>query len=375
MRAFLKPSIHWLAIFIPIAFALAWIPRLQNELALFGCALLGMMVVSVWIGTATEQLAVRIGPTWGGMLNATFGNLPELIFGVIAIGKGLGPLVKAAWTGSIISNLLVVIGASMVAGGLRYGTLRFPVDRANDASASLLIAAVAVFLPSVYVEARNYLPTGEVAGNYMEDISLWICRFLLVAYAAGIIWTVISSRAKGQARESVQDELLASTREEEEEEGQVWSGKFAGAVLAVSSFLIAVLSDFVSDSVDAVKTSFGWTDLFLGVIVIALIGNVAALFSGIKMARKNHMDLSFEIGMSAGSQIALLVVPALVLASRWLGHPVDVQFSIPEVAAIFGTMLITTQISQDGICNWLNGIQMLVLYALIAVLFYYLPSP
>ena len=369
MKSFLKPGINWLAIFIPIAFALAWIPALHSQLALFGSSLLGMMVVSAWIGDATEQLAKRIGPTWGGMLNAAFGNLPELIFGLIAIGKGLGPLVKAAWTGAIISNLLVVIGASMIAGGLRHGTLKFHVERANDASTSMLIASVAVFLPSIYAQARGFTH-GQVASDFVEDISLWISALLLTAYFAGIIRTVLVSKEEDAARRLEKSDQPTPA----EDDADAWPVKLAAGLLGVASFLIALLSDFVSDSVDSVKSSLGWSDLFIGVIVIALIGNMAALFSAVKMAKKNQMDLSFEIGMSAGAQISLLVVPALVIASRWLGHPVDAQFSFPEVASIFGTILITTQIAQDGRSNWLNGVQMLILYAMIAVMFFYLPG-
>ena len=368
MQSFLKPGINWLAVFIPVAFAIAWTPGLHNELALFGCSLLGMMVVSAWIGDATEQLAKRIGPTWGGMLNAAFGNLPELIFGLIAIGKGLGPLVKAAWTGAIISNLLVVIGAAMIAGGVRHGNLKFHVERANDASTSMLIAAVAVFLPSIYAQAHGIFQ-GQVTSDFVEDISLWISALLLTAYVAGIIRTIFASKEEDAARR-----LENPNPPDPIEDADTWSVKLAAGVLAAASFLIALLSDFISDSVDSVKTSLGWTDLFIGVIVIALIGNMAALFSAVKMAKKNQMDLSFEIGMSAGSQISLLVVPVLVISSRWLGHPVNAQFSAPEVASIFGTILITTQIAQDGRSNWLNGVQMLILYAMIAVMFFYLPG-
>ena len=370
MKSFLKPGINWLAVFIPLTFALAWIPGAHDELALFASSLLGMMVVSAWIGDATEQLASRIGPTWGGMLNAAFGNLPELIFGLIAIRKGLGPLVKAAWTGAVISNLLVVIGAAMVVGGIRYGTLKFHVERANDASTSMLIAAVAVFLPSVYASATDILPNKGSSSDFVEDISLWISALLLVGYATALVHTVLVCKAEDAARRLEQSNAPVPLAESED----AWSVQFASAILAVASFLIALLSDFVADSVDTVKSSLGWSDLFIGVIVIALIGNMSSLFSAVKMARKNQMDLSFEIGMSSAKQISLLVVPALVICSRWLGHPVDAQFSMPEVASIFGTILITSQIAQDGRANWLNGVQMLILYAMIAVMFYYLPG-
>ena len=147
------------------------------------------------------------------------------------------------------------------------------------------------------------------------------------------------------------------------------------ALLAISSLLVALLSDFVADSVDVVKQTLGWTDLFIGVIVVALIGNVSALFSAIKVVQTNQMDLAFGIGISSATQIALLVVPVLVITSPVLGNPVNILFSTAEVAAIFGSVLVISQISQDGQANWLSGVQMLVLYGLIGVLFYFLPSP
>ena len=138
---------------------------------------------------------------------------------------------------------------------------------------------------------------------------------------------------------------------------------------------MALLSDFVADSVDVVKQTLGWTDLFIGVIVVALIGNVSELFSAVKVARMKQMDLAFEIGISAAAQVALLVVPVLVIASPFLGNPVNILFSTAEVAAIFGSVLVISQISQDGQATWLSGVQMLILYGLIGVLFYFLPSP
>ncbi|MBV9385043.1 MAG: calcium/proton exchanger [Chroococcidiopsidaceae cyanobacterium CP_BM_ER_R8_30] len=367
-RTLLKPNIHWLAIFIPVSFALAYIPAFKNQIALFACSCFAMIVVSVWIANATEQLAAKVGATWGGMLNAAFGNLPELIFGLIAILKGLGPLVKAAWTGAIIGNLLLVIGSAMVTGGFKYGILRFPVDRANDAVAGLLIASVAVLLPSIYFYtlSSSGITTTQ---NFTEDISIWIAVFLLMAYISSLIYTVVLDRTRAQVVQHGNEfEAEAPSTERR------WSTSLSAGVLAGSSFLIALLSDYVSNSVQAVKTTLGWTDLFLGVVVIATIGNVASLFSAVSMARKNKIDLSFEIGMSAGSQVALLVVPLLVIESKLVGKPISLHFSIAEIAVIFGSVLITTQISQDGECNWLNGMQMLILYGIVAVLFFYLPS-
>lgn len=365
MKNLLKPSLNWLAVMIPVSFLVAYVPAWKNDTALFVCAGLAMVVVSAWIGEATEKLAVVVGPTWGGMLNAAFGNLPELIFGLIALTKGLGPLVKAAWTGAILGNLLLVLGNAMLLGGVKHGRQKFPVDRANDASTSLLLAVVAVLLPTVYALAfRN--PGDGAVGVGINEISIGLAVLLLLAYAASLAQTYIEARKIGAVQ-------AAEIRQPTQETTRRPSATVPAIVLAVSSVLIALLSDFVSDSVDAIKTQFGLSDLFLGVIVIAAIGNVAAQISAVSMAMKNKMDLSFEIGMSAATQVALLVVPFLVLMSYVFGKPVNLEFTVAEIVAVGAAAGITTQIAQDGQSNWLNGLQMLVVYAMIAVLFFFLP--
>jgi Ca2+:H+ antiporter len=204
--------------------------------------------------------------------------------------------------------------------------------------------------------------------NYVEEISIGLCVLLLILYVAAM------ARIAQRARARTLQAPAAASNPPEPGGGAAMSTGLAIALLAISSLLVALLSDFVADSVDVVKQALGWTDLFIGVIVVALIGNVSALFSAVKVAQTNQMDLAFEIGISSAAQIALLVVPVLVIASPLLGNPVNILFSTAEVAAIFGTVLVISQISQDGQANWLSGVQMLVLYGLIGVLFYFLPS-
>jgi Ca2+:H+ antiporter len=242
------------------------------------------------------------------------------------------------------------------------------MERAQDAGASLMIASVALFLPSIYADSRRHLPTPQMSANYVEDISIGLCVLLLILYAAAMVRIAQRSRARTL-------EVTAAAPNLPEQSGRAMSTGLAIALLAVSSLLVALLSDFVAGSVDVVKQTLGWTDLFIGVIVVALIGTVSELFSAVKVAQTNQMDLAFGIGISSAAQIALLVVPVLVIASPLLGNPVDILFSTAEVAAIFGSVLVISQISQDGEANWLSGVQMLVLYGLIGVLFYFLPSP
>jgi Ca2+:H+ antiporter len=227
------------------------------------------------------------------------------------------------------------------------------MERAQDAGASLMIASVAVLLPSIYAESRRQLPTAQMSTDYVEQISIGLCVLLLILGAAGVTRIVQRTRARTC-------EATAAAPGLPEPGGTTMSTGLAIALLAVSSLLVALLSDFVADSVDVVKQTLGWTDLFIGVIVVALIGNVSALFSAVKVAQTNQMDLAFEIGMSSAAQIALIVVPVLVIASPLLGNPVDILFSTAEVAAIFGSVLVISQISQDGQANWLSGVQMLV---------------
>jgi Ca2+:H+ antiporter len=226
MRELLRQKINWLALFIPLAFAVNYVPSWQNELFLFWLSVLGLVVTSAWIGTATEQLAGRIGPTWGGMMNAGFGNLPELIFGLIAIRNGLGPLAKAAWTGAIVSNILVVNGAAMVVAGLRFGRIRFSMERAQDAGASLMIASVAVLLPSIYAESRRHLPTPQMSTNYVGEISIGLRVLLLILYAAAMVH--IAQRARARTLDST-----AAAPNPPEPSGAAMSTGLAIALLAI----------------------------------------------------------------------------------------------------------------------------------------------
>jgi Ca2+:H+ antiporter len=326
-----------------------------------------LVVTSAWIGTATEQLAGRIGPTWGGMMNAGFGNLPELIFGLSAIRNGLGPLAKAAWTGAIISNILVVIGAAMVVVGLRFGQIRFSMERAQDAGASfdhrgrrriVTVDLRRVSPASADAEDVHRLCGGNLYRSLRPPASPLRCRNGSDRAASkGADLAGHGRRAQPARTERCRDEHGVGDRAACH--FQPAGGSFLGLRRRLGRCR---------------QTDLGWTDLFIGVIVVALIGNVSALFSAVKVAQTNQMDLAFEIGISSAAQIALLVVPVLVIASPLLGNPVNILFSTAEVAAIFGTVLVISQISQDGQATWLSGVQMLVLYGLIGVLFYFLPS-
>lgn len=277
-QALAKPSIHWLAIFIPISLAVAYVPGLKNEIPLFFFSCLGSIVVAYWLGEATEQLADKVGSIWGGMMNAAFSNLPELIFGLIAVSKGLGSLAKAAWTGAIISNMLVVVGAAIMVGGYRYGTVTFPLDRAKDASAGLTIACVAILMPSIYAHAVDFSSESITASDVVKDVSVWLCLFLLMAYGGSIVYALAQFRRSEPAlhattlseafapekiqpswnsplaQEAVEVALMERTMIETSLSQAIerpWSVTRSLWVLAGSSAIIALLSNFIADSVDS----------------------------------------------------------------------------------------------------------------------------
>src|SRR5260370_40336912 len=246
MRELARQKINWLLVFIPLAFAISYVPSWHNELLLFWLSVLGLIVTSASIGTAPEQLAGRIGPTWGGMMNAGFGTLPELIFGLIAIRNGLGPLAKAAWTGAIVSNILVVNGAAMMVAGLRFGRIRFEMERAQDAGASLMIASVAVLLPSIYAESRRQLPTPQMSTDYVEQISIGLCVLLLILYAAALIHIAQRARARTSDATDATPDLPGPS-------GAAMCTGLAVALLAIRRRLAAPLSDIRTHSLSLAK--------------------------------------------------------------------------------------------------------------------------
>jgi len=363
MKTIFKPSINWLVIFIPVSFSINYIPSFKNDIALFICSCMAMVVLSSLISTATEHLAAHVGSRIGGLLNATFSNLPEIIFGTVALYHGLSELVKAAMTGAIIGNLLFVMGHAMLAGGLKNGTQRFSVSRVSDFSTGLIIASLALFIPTVYQEVSKVSADGLTHDETMI-LSLWIAVMLFLSYIGSLLYTLFSKDKPDHQQEPGYEIPLE----------MLWSKRKAAIILGVSSFFIAIISDFVASSVTVVEEAFGLTHLFMGVVIIAIIGNVAAQTTAVRMAMKNNMDLCIEVAVNASSQVALLVVPLLVFASYIFGHPINLHFGYHEIVAVAGAVLLTTQICLDGKSNWLNGLQMLVLYTIIAVLFFFAPE-
>ncbi len=348
-----------LLIFIPVAIALEFL-KPDAHTFIFIAAALGIVPIAGWLGNATEQLAHKTGEGIGGLLNATFGNAAELIIALVALNKGLYPVVKASLTGSIIGNLLLVLGGSVLAGGLKFKEQRFNTTGARAQSTLLTVTAIAFIMPAAF----HYL-AGRQGRVREDDLSLEISIVLLIAYATHLVFSLITHK------QLFAGERAAAGAEHE----KTWSvGKSIG-VLAGATVLLAWLSEILVGSVEPAARSFGMTRIFVGVIIVAIIGNAAEHSTAIVMAMKNKMELSIGIAIGSSVQIALFVAPVLVIASHFIGpRPMDLVFSPAEVLAVFAAVLITGQIAGDGESNWLEGAQLLVVYLILALVFFFLPD-
>ena len=385
MKSLLKPSLDWLLICVPIALAMRFL-NLGSPTALFVVACLAVVPLAGWMGRATEHLAEKVGEGIGGLLNATFGNAAELIIALIALQKGLYGVVKASITGSIIGNILLVLGLSFVMGGTKYREQRFNKTAARSAATTLILAAIALLLPTLFHRTAGESWTPELENR----LSLAIAVVLILTYAATLLFSLVTHKSlftggsHAAPERSPDDEIEAETplpqtstaRElsEAEGHGEGWSiGKSIG-VLVVSTVFVALMSEFLVGSVEAARETLGLTEVFVGVIVVAIIGNAAEHSTAVLMALRNKPDLSVSIALGSSTQIALFVAPVLVFASYAFGKPLDLEFTIPEVAAVLVSVGIVSQIAGDGESNWLEGAQLLAVYAVLGILFFFLPE-
>ena len=348
---------NWLLAFVPIAIGLHFLhPATYTLVFLMSC--LAIIPLAGWLGHATEELSRRTSQGIGGLLNATFGNAAELIIAIMALRQGLYPVVKASLTGSIIGNVLLVFGGSVLAGGIKYKRQRFNVTGARAQSTLLTLAAIALVMPAGF-----HAVAGPQAFSREDGLSIAISFVLLAAYGAHLLFSLGTHK-----------QLFSGEPTEEDEEPK-WSMKKAVLVLAGATALIAWVSEILVGSVEAAASSMGMTRIFLGVIVVAIVGNAAEHSTAVMMALKNKMEISLGIAIGSSLQIALFVAPLLVLLSHVIGpRPMDLVFSPAEVLAVFVAVLITGQIASDGESNWLEGAQLLAVYIILAMVFFFLPE-
>jgi len=368
-----KPSIDWLLVFLPVSFLLEYVPALHNGTALFICSGLAIIPLAGIMGRATEHLAEHLGQGIGGLLNATFGNAAELIIALMALNKGLIGVVKASITGSIIGNILLVLGASLAAGGFKYREQRFNRTATQTSTASLFLAAIGLLVPTIfhYSAASHNAWKPEVA----EKLSLGIAGVLFVTYICTLAFSLVTHKdlLSGTPEGSTARAASALPHADSTAEPE-WSKGKAVIVLLVATLFVAWLSEFLVTSVESARAQLGVTEVFIGVIVVAIIGNAAEHSTAVWMAIKDKMDLSLGIAIGSSLQIALFVAPVLVFTSWFLGHPMDLEFTIPEVVAVIVAVFIVAEISKDGRTNWLEGVQLLSVYLILAILFYFLPG-
>jgi Ca2+:H+ antiporter len=324
----------------------------------FALAALGIIPVSGLIGAATEELSFHVGPKFGGLLNATFGNAAELIIGLVALNAGLLSLVKASITGSIIGNLLLVLGMGFLVGSIRHGTLQFDAREATRNSVLLLLALAGLLLPAMF--ALQDPDPGDI-----RHVSVAVAVLLIVIYFAYIAYSLTS---EGQLE--LHDEFVHG----EEGEKAKWSISKSVLALVLATAATVVLAELLVGTVEGVSSDLGLSEFFVGIIVVPIIGNVAEHFSAVQLAARNKPDITQAIAAGSSTQVALLVAPLFVLASYPLGHPMDLVFVPLEIVIVGVSGFLFAFTSNDGESNWLEATQLLGLYAMAAIVFYFLPS-
>jgi len=330
---------------------------------IFVCACAAMVPLAAWIGRATEHLAERLGDGLGGLLNATLGNAAELILGLAALRHGLVAIVKASLTGSILGNLLLVLGAAVLAGGARRDVQCFNATAARAQSSMLTLGAIGLLAPAAF---------GAVSGHAVgsSGLSLAIAAVLILTYACGLLFSLRTHR-----RLFLGSGCRASESAPEPAAFAPWTTGKAVAVLAGAAALAAWVSEVLANVVQPAARALGMSDLFVGVVVLATIGNAAEHAGAVQVARRDRMDLALGTAVGSSVQVALLVAPVLVLASRFIGpRPMDLVFTLPEVLSVAAAVAIAGQVAADGESNWLEGVQLLAAYAVLAALFYFLPA-
>jgi len=355
LRRFIKP-IHYLLISFPLAVLGSWLG--WSPIFNFIVACLGLIPLAELIGEATEALAVLTGPKIGGLLNATLGNAAELIITIVAIRAGLLELVKASITGSILGNLLLVMGASVLLGGLKNGRQRFSREHASTNATMLVLAIVALSVPSLL---NHTLEGNALPFQITENISLGVAGVMIVLYGLGLFYSL-----------RVSDSPL--THGAAPSEGAHWSPRTAAIVLALATGAVVWLSEILVHNVEEVIAVFKLSEFFLGIILIPIIGNVAEHLVAVEVAIKDHMDLSIEIALGSSLQIALFVAPVLAFVSLSFGHPLNLVFNQFELLALIAAVLVSALVSSDGETNWLEGAQLLAVYLILGVTFFFLPA-
>lgn len=355
-KGFFSSRLYWLLVFVPLSSALELLG--MPKLWLFVTSGLALVPLASLISNSTEEISEHTGPRIGGLLNATFGNAPELIIAIMAIRAGLLDVVKASISGSILGNVLLSPGLCMFLGGWHREKQVFNRTRAGQSSAMLLLAVVALVMPAVF-DHSAFVSLRE-RGLRTEHLSLLVAGVLILTYLASQIFTMIKGHGPAQPPSEIQPRKGSIRR--------------PMIVLAVATILAAWESELLVSGIDSVTRALGMTEFFVGVVVVSLLGNVAEQFSAINVAMKDRMDLAMSIATQSGIQIALFIAPVLVFVSLLLGHPLSLVFNTFEITGLAFGVIILSVVSLDGESNWVEGLQLIAVYLVLAVVFFFVPG-
>ena len=357
MRRIFSSWLDVLLLFIPVTIAFEVLKA--DPLLVFVASALAIIPLAGMLGRATEHLTTHVGAGVGSLLNASLGNAAELIIALAALREGLHDVVKASLTGSIIGNILLVLGASMIAGGVKYERQKFNQTAAGMGSSLLLLAAVGLIIPALF-----HFTAADRGVKIEHELSLEIAIVLFIIYGLSLAFSLKTHR-----------HLFAGDAHNAHDIGEKpWSYRLSLSVLAVVTILIGVMSELLVGTIEPTAQRLGLTQVFVGVILVALVGNAAEHSTAVLMAMKNKMDLAFGIAVGSSLQIALLVAPLLVFASYFFGAPLDLIFTPFEVAAVTVSVLILGFVAMDGESHWMEGVMLVGVYAMLAIAFYFLPA-
>ena len=364
--AFLFSPKGWPYILVPfIPLAIALDVANASSVAIFFTAALGIIPTAALMGIATEELAARSGPGIGGLLNVTFGNAPELIIALFALGSGLHEVVKASIIGSIIGNILLVLGGAMFVGGIGRTKQRFSATAANVQSLMLFLAAAALIMPAIFelVEGRGLPAVGAERVDYgstVEHLSLAVAIVLIGTYVAGLLFSLKTHR-----------DIFNPPDEDDSDDAHFgWSSRRSITMLAIAGLAVGVMSEVLVGSIADASESVGLSEFFIGVIIVAIVGNAAEHWVAVLVAHKNKMNLAVNIAIGSSAQVALFVAPVLVIVSFFLGPaPLPLVFNGFELGAVLIAVLIANVVTHEGESTWFEGVQLLAVYLILVLAF------
>ncbi len=367
LRRFLLSGEGWPYLLVPfIVVAIVLEFAHASASLIFVTSALGVIPTAALMGRATEELAARSGPGIGGFLNVTFGNAPELIIAFFALNEGLQEVVKASLVGSILGNILLVMGAAMLVGGRKRERQYFDRTAAGAQSLMLLLAAVALVMPAIYeLVVGDPLPSpSEESRQFSSDLetmSFAVAIVLLASYGAGLLFSLRTHK-----------DLFNPTHDAEDHGGEPWSVRRAVLSLAGAGVAVGVMSEILVGSISEASESIGLSPFFVGIIVVAIVGNAAEHWVAIYFAARDKMDLAVNIAIGSSAQIALFAAPLLVLISFFVGpFPMALVFNGLELGAIFMAILIANQVTQEGESTWFEGLQLLAVYVVLGLVFFF----